>query len=262
VRSVALFAAALTVLLARQSLAYSSLAPADIAALEFRQHPGAALPLDAAFRDEDGATVRLGALFGRRPVVVILEYLHCATLCGFVLQDAARGLAAVPLVAGRDYEVAAISIDPRDGPADAQAARAQYLARFPGAGPGWHFLTGAAPEIARVADAVGFPFRHDDADGQYAHPAGITIATPEGKVARYLLGVDYRPLDLKLALTAASKGAIAAPASALLLLCFHYDPGTGRYSLAIADVLRGAALLTVAGIGAMMALLAYRHRRG
>jgi len=255
----ALACVALLLLGARPALAVSSLVPADTAALQFQQHPGAPLPLDATFRDENGQRRPLGGYFGRGPVIVVLDYLHCRTLCGFVLQDLAQGLAALP----GGYQVAAISIDPRDGPAEARAARQQYLARFPGgAAEGWHFLTGTAPEIARVAGAAGFPFRRDDSDDQYAHPAGIVVATPEGKVSRYLLGIDYRPLDLRLALAEASGDVIAAPASALLLLCYHYDPGKGRYGFAIAGAMRGAALATVLAIAAMMAVFAFRQRRG
>jgi protein SCO1 len=236
----------------------ASTLPADtVKDLSFRQHPGARLPLEATFRDEGGELVRLGDFFRGKPVVLVLEYLRCKSLCGFVLQDLAKALARSSLVAGRDYQVVAISIDPRDGAAEARAARATYLERFGQAdAAGWHFLTGAARPVADVADAVGFRFRYDPGIEQYAHPAGLIVAAPDGTIARYVLGLDYRPLDLRLALSEAAAGTIATPASELLLLCYHYDPGTGRYSFAINNVTRILCGVTVLGVGLLVVRLA------
>lgn len=253
----------LSLLAPHAAAARSTLTPDQFAGLAFAQHPGARLPLDAAFADEAGRPVRLGEFFGGKPVVLVLEYLHCRTLCGVVLGNLATALDRVSLDAGRDFAVVAVSIDPRDGPAEARAAKARELAhyRHPGAAAGWHFLTGTAAEIGRVADAVGFPFRYDAEIEQFAHPAGITLAAPDGTVARYILGVDYRPLDLRLGLVEASRGTVSSAASGLLLLCYCYDPQTGRYSVPINRATTIACLLTVAGIGAMVVGL-NRARRG
>lgn len=230
--------------------------------LVFHQHPGAALPLDTALVDESGRTVQLGSFFGHRPVVLVLDYLHCKTLCGFVLSDLVQGLDHVPLTAGKDFDVLAISIDPRETPADSQAARAQYLSRTAHPG-GWHFLTGTDKAVRRIADAVGFPYVYDAAADQYAHPAGVTIATPGGTIARYILGVDYAPLDLRLALTEAGRGAISTPATDLLLLCYCYDPATGRYSAQINTIMRVLGGVTALGLGAMLLRLSgVKLRRG
>lgn len=234
----------------------------QLESLIFHQHPGAGLPLDAPLTDESGRTVRLGSYFKARPVILVLDYLHCKTLCGFVLSDLARTLGEVPLAAGKDFEVLAISIDPRDTPADSRAARAKYLARNGSAG-GWHFLTGSDEAVHRIAAAVGFPYLYDASAEQYAHPAGITIAAPNGKIARYILGLDYRPLDLRLALTEASRGAVSSPATDLLLLCYCYDPATGRYSAQINLAMRILGGATVVGLGVMLLRLSgVRLRRG
>jgi protein SCO1/2 len=230
--------------------------------LTFHQHPGADLPLDTMLTDESGNPVRLGSYFKARPVILVLDYLHCKTLCGFVLSDLARTLGDVPLAPGKDFEVLAISIDPRDTPADSRAARAKYLARSDGAG-GWHFLTGSDEAVHRIAGRVGFPYLYDASAEQYAHPAGITIAAPNGKIARYILGLDYRPLDLRLALTEASRGAISSPATDLLLLCYCYDPATGRYSAQINLAMRLLGGATVLGLGVtILRLSGVRLRRG
>jgi len=238
--------------------AYSSIAAPALQALGFHQHPGAQLPLATSFRDSTARAVRLGDFFGRRPVVLVMEYLRCRTLCGVVLEDTASALRRTSLQAGRDYQVVAISIDPRDGPADARAARQRYLggmAARPAAA--WHFLTGSPQAIQRVAAAVGFAYRYDAATDQYAHAAGISIATPQGRLSRYLLGVGYRPLDLRLAIAEADREQVASPVADLLLLCYCYDPGTGRYSLAIGNITRALCLATALGI----ALLVLRLRR-
>ncbi|HEY3917251.1 MAG TPA: SCO family protein [Stellaceae bacterium] len=230
--------------------------------LVFHQHPGATLPLGTPLVDEDGRSVKLGAFFGTRPVVVVLDYLHCQTLCGFVLSNLVGALDHVPLAAGKDFEVLAISIDPRETPADSRAARAQYLARTAHPG-GWHFLTGTDDAVHRIAATVGFPYLYDAAADQYAHPAGFAVAAPDGTIARYILGVDYPPLDLRLALTEAARGAISTPATDLLLLCYCYDPATGRYSAEINTAMRILGGATALGLAAMLLRLSgVRLRRG
>ncbi|MFZ0500218.1 MAG: SCO family protein [Steroidobacteraceae bacterium] len=236
----------------------SSLQPGLLSELAFHQHPGAALPLEARFVDDTGRSVRLGQFFHGEPVVLVLEYLRCRDLCSYVLRDTAAALQRMPLIPGRDFEVIALSIDAREGPADSRAARAMDLPR--GRSAGWHFLTGGQPEIRAVAQAVGFPYRYDPAIDQFAHPAGIVVATPAGTVARYLLGLAYRPLDLRLALAEAGRGHIASPVADLLLLCYCYDPGTGRYSFAIRNATRALCGATLLGLGAMLFGLA-RPRR-
>lgn len=230
--------------------------------LVFHQHPGAALPLDTPLVDEDGHTIKLGAFFGARPVVIVLDYLHCQTLCGFVLSNLVGTLDRVPLAAGKDYDVLAISIDPRDTPAQSRAARAQYLARASHPG-GWHFLTGTDAAVQRIAAAIGFPYLYDAAADQYAHPAGFAIAAPDGTIARYILGVDYAPLDVRLGLTEAARGAISTPATELLLLCYCYDPATGRYSAQINAAMRVLGGATALGLAIMILRLSgVRLRRG
>jgi protein SCO1 len=228
---------------------HSTLRPEETSALGFEQRMGAALPLGVVLRDEAGRPVRLGDFFHGEPVVLVLDYLRCRTLCGVVLEHTASTLALTPLIAGRDYQVVAISIDPRDGPAQSRAARAKYLAG--GARPqsaAWHFLTGPDSSVRTVANAVGFHYRYDPAIDQYAHPAGIMLATPRGTIARYLLGVGFRPLDLRLGLTEAARGRISSPVAQLLLLCYCYDPGTGRYSFAIRNTTRALCAATVFGL--------------
>jgi len=239
---------------------HSSLLPADTRDLGFRQHMGAALPEEVTLRDGTGRWVRLSDFFRGEPVVLVLDYLRCRNLCGVVLEHTAKALALTPLTAGRDYQVVAISIDPRDGPAESREARMKYLAGLPAASAaGWHFLTGPEASVRAVADAVGFHYRYDPAIDQFAHPAGIMIVTPRGTIARYLLGVGFRPLDLRLGLTEAARGRISSPVADLLLLCYCYDPGTGRYSFAIRNTTRALCAATVLGLAFMVFRLSRRR---
>jgi protein SCO1/2 len=243
--------------------AQAALTQAQLGDLAFRQHPGAELPLDAALVDEQGRGVRLGDFFAaRKPVVLVLDYLHCKTLCGFVLGGLAQALARLPLAAGKDYAVVAVSIDPREGAADGRAARARSLARTGQAeAAGWHFLTGEKTTVRRIADAVGFPYRYDPELDQYAHPAGFVVASPDGTIARYILGVGYEPGELRSAIAAAAEGRVAAALNRLLLLCYGHDPRQGRYTPEIELAAILANLAAVLGLVAVIARL-YRRRNG
>ncbi len=239
----------------------SSFKASDFASLAFEQHPGAALPLDIRLRDETGQTVRLGRFFGQVPAILVLEYLRCPNLCGLVLGSLLDALGSVPLRAGRDFQVLAVSIDPREGPSDAAAARKRYAQRSRDAAS-WHFLTGPQAEVERLAQSVGFPLRYDAAIDQFAHPAGVVLASPAGRISRYILGVGYRPLDLRIGLLDAAAGAVPGPASGLLLLCYGYDPETGRYTLAVTRLLRAGALVTLLALAIPVAWMIRRERKG
>lgn len=240
----------------------SSLPSAAFDDLAFDQRPGAHVPSDVRLRDESGRPVRLGSLLTerRRPTVLVFDYFGCKTLCGLVLGDLATALHNMPLTPGRDYGVLAVSMDPRDSPRDATALKAKHFEADDAIAGATRFLVGDASEIKRLAEAVGFSYRYDADIDQYAHPAGLVILTPAGTIARYLLGVGYKPLDLRLGLLEAGQGAIAAPASRLLLLCYGYDPAHGTYGLLIGRLMQLVGIGSVALIGGIW-LLASRGRR-
>ena len=241
-----------------------ALQPGSFPALQFQQHPGAQLPLDAPLRDESGAPVSLGAYFGRRPVVLVLEYLHCPNLCGLVLGGTVQAMLQAGLRPGRDLEFVAVSIDPRETPADAAAARTHYAERLGGANAGavgWHFLTGAEPAVRRVAAAVGFPYRWDPQLRQFAHPAGIVVATPDGRISRYLLGLQPPPGTLGPAVAAAAHEQVAPPAYPLLLLCLGYDPQPGTVAAAVIQAVRVVAAAAAVLLLLLIVRLARRRTR-
>ena len=227
------------------------------------QHLNAQLPLDAAFHDEAGNNVTLGQYFHQRPVILTLVYYDCAMLCGQVLNGLVGSLNMLSLRPGKDFDLVTVSIDPGETPAQAKAKKDMYLKRYLNGGPadaaGWHFLTGAQPEIDALAKTIGFRYaRVQGPDGkfnQFAHASAIIVATPEGKLAQYYYGIEFSPKDLRLGLVEASHEKIGSLVDAVLLYCYHYDPTTGKYSAIVIRIVRLGGIITVLALGTFMALM-------
>jgi len=212
------------------------------------QRLDARVSLDLPFRDETGREVRLGEYFGRRPVILAFVYFRCPSLCGEVLDGLYAALKTLP---GEDYDIVAVSLDPREPPGRAVERRR---------GKG-HYLTGEEPAVRRLAEEVGFRYRYDAGTGLYAHAAGIMVLTPTGRVSRYFYGIEFSARDLRLGLVDASEGRIGSLAERLTLLCLRYDAATGRYSLAVLAAVRLAGALGALALAATILLLARRERR-
>ena len=208
------------------------------------------VPLDLVFTDESGREVELGDYFGRRPVVLALVYYECPMLCTQVLNGVATALSVMEFNVGREFDVVAVSINPREGPQLASQKKQAYVDRYkrPGTEAGWHFLTGKQESITRLADAVGFRYEFDKETGQFAHGAGIEVLTPKGVISKYFYGIEYSSRDLKFGLIEASEERIGRAIDHVLLLCYHYDPATGQY---------GAAALTLVRTGAVATIVAF-----
>jgi protein SCO1/2 len=236
--------------------------PGVLPEIGFDQRLGETVPLDLAFTDETGRSVKLGDYFGKRPVVLSLVYYQCPMLCTISLNGLAGALEVLSFVPGQEFEILTVSFDPAETPVLAAAKKQAYMARYkrPEADAGWHFLTGSKASVEALTRAVGFRYVWDEATKQFAHPAGILVLTPEGKISHYLFGVEYAPKDLRLSLVDAAKGKIGNLADQLLLYCYQYDPQTGRYSASILNVVRLGGALTVLGLGAFI-LTATRKRR-
>jgi protein SCO1/2 len=214
------------------------------------QRIGEQLPLDVTFHDVWGHDVALGAFFHDKPVVLALAYYDCPMLCTQVLNGMTGSLKTLSLDAGTDFDVVVVSIDPRDSYEMAAAKKDTYVRNYgrPQAAAGWHFLTGPDTSIKPLAAALGFHYAYDTNLKQYAHGAAIYVVTPKGVVSRYLLGIDFAPRDLRLALVEASNNRLGTAVDQVLLLCYHYDPSTGRYSTAVLDSMRVGFLLTVGAV--------------
>jgi protein SCO1 len=220
------------------------------------QKLGDQLPLDTEVTMEDGRTVKFGSLFASgRPVVLALVYYECPMLCNEVLNGLTGSLKGISLDAGKDFDVIALSFDARENekPGLAQNKKAAYMERYGRAGSekGWHFLTATQPSIDAIANAAGFHYQWDEKSKQFAHAGGVMVVTPQGKMSRYFYGIDYAPRDLKLGLMDSADNKVGSVTDQMLLYCFHYDPSTGKYGLAILRVVRLGAVLTLLGMGAM-----------
>jgi protein SCO1/2 len=241
----------------------STAVPTPLREVGFDQNLDQPVPLDIELRDEQGRSVRLGQYFGKRPVLMAFVYYDCPMLCTMVISSITGSLNTLSLDAGRDFDVVMVSFDPRETPALAAAKKAEHLRRYdrPGAAAGWHFLTGDQPSIDRLTQAAGFRYTWDAPTKQFAHPAGLVVLTPEGRLSRYLFGLDYGPRDLRLALVEASDGRIGNAVDAALLYCYHYDPMTGRYGLVVMRVVRAAGAATVLALGTFIFVMLRRDRR-
>jgi protein SCO1/2 len=234
----------------------------QLAELAFRPHPGARLPLTTTLTDENGRPVTLGKYFGKSPVILVLNYLRCTSLCGVTLRNLVAGaLAKLPLRPGRDYQLVAISIDPRDTPDDAATARSKYagLLERGGAERGMHFLTAVAAAVREIADVVGFPYRYDSLLDAYIHPAGFIIAAPDGVISRYVEGVAIAPRDLVGALAAAEEYKSQGPLARLVLLCHVQGAPLGRFTVPVLMAFTTADL--AAGFVLIALFTAIRRRR-
>jgi len=215
------------------------------------------IPLNLAFRDENGNRVELEQYFGQKPVILTLVYYNCPMLCTQVLNGVESGLKELPTDIGKQFEVVTISIDPTESHVLAKVKKEMYVGMYgrPGAAEGWHFLTGDEAQIKQLADAVGFRYAYDPDTKQFAHASAIMLLTPEGKISRYFYGIQFPSRDLRLGLVEASEGKIGTPVDQVLLFCYHYDPATGKYGLLISRVIQAGGALTVLILGIAMVIL-------
>ncbi|MGE0491305.1 MAG: SCO family protein [Vulcanimicrobiota bacterium] len=235
-------------------------ARAEAPRVDFVQRLGADVPGELVFLDEQGRQVRFDQLTGGKPSLLVLGYYHCPMLCHQIQGGLVDSLGQLEWSVGREFNVICVSIDSRERPELARKKQHAYLSRYdrPAAEKGWRFLTGGQEQINRLCDTVGFESVYDPPTDQFAHPAGLVVLTPEGKVSSYLLGISFPARAIKLALQRASSGGVGDPVDQILLLCFHYDPSTGRYSLAIMRLMQIAGLATVLLLAGW---INYMHRR-
>lgn len=235
--------------------------PDYLAHAGLEQRLGQPLPMQAQFTDETGKTAALASWFDGKPVVLALVYYKCTMLCPQVLHGLAQGLKQTTLAPGKDYEVLTFSIDPMDTPADAATQKRTFLSEIgrPDAVGSVHFLTASQPSIDAISAATGFHFvRVPGPDGkmdQFAHSSVIMFATPDGKMSKYLAGIEYQPRDLRMALLQASEKKISNPVDLLILYCCNYSPSSGKYTVSVIRILGIAGMVSLAIVVGMLVLL-------
>lgn len=238
--------------------------PEQLKEVKITEHLNSKIDLNLTFTDESGRTVVLSQYFNLgRPVVFNLVYYGCPALCGLVLNGVTKALKEVPGVPGKDYEVVTISIDHRETAQLAAAKKSAVIDTLgkPGAERGWHFLVGSEQNIRRVADQVGFGFKWMEDSQQFAHGAVTMLLTTDGRISRYLYGIEYSPRDFRLGLTEAAEGKYGTTVDRLLLYCFHYDAQAGSYVFFATNVMKAGGLLTIVFLGIALGRFWWQERK-
>ena len=243
--------------------------PADVTPLaledvRIEEKLGNQLPLDVELVDGSGRPWRLGSAFdGRRPVVLALVYYECPMLCGLILSGMAKAMRENGLEIGRDFQAVTISFDPDEKPLQAAERRRGYLQSLgrTEAGPDWPFLVGTAEATRRITDAAGFSFKRDQVSGEWAHLAAIFVLTPDGKISRYLYGIEYPSKEFRLSLVEAADGKVGTSFDRFLLTCYRYDPTSRKYEPYALGIVRAGALAVLVALTALIVGLVRRERR-
>ena len=227
------------------------------------QKLGAQIPGELTFRDSFGQLVKFADLYAKkRPILFTLVYYGCPRTCTAALNEMTKAMRTLSLNPGSDFDVVVVSFDPREGAELAAQKKLEYqsMYRRPGTEAGWNFLTGDEANIKALTSAVGFRYAWDAKHDQYIHAAGLMVLTPDGRISKYMYGVEYTGLQLKLGLMDASGGKVGTPVDQVLRYCFEYDPAAGKYTIAIMAFVRGACVLTVVGLVGFM-LVNFRRDR-
>jgi protein SCO1/2 len=251
-------------LIATAALADNSATPPRLPGeVSIQQNLNAQLPLDLMFRDESGRVVRLREYFHGRPVLLNFMYYRCPMLCSMVMEGVSSALTELKFDVGKEFDVITVSIDPRDTPQQAALKKEKYIKRYGrfGAAAGWHFLTGSESSIHALTRAAGFHYAYDPQHDQFAHGTVLLVTTAQGRLSRYLYGFEYKARDLRLALVEASANKIGTATDQLLLLCYHYDPATGKYSRSAMNVMRAGGIATIFGLAGFIFVMLRRERR-
>ena len=240
-----------------------ALTPGDLSRVKFEQHPGQQISRDLVFRDEKGHSSKLGDFFGNRPVILVLGYYRCPMLCTLINDGLINALENLRANVGADFDVVEVSIDPNETSAAATERKVLYVRRYgrSGAAAGWHCLVGDAKAISQLADEVGYRYAYDPKIKQYAHPSGLIVLTPDGTISRYIFGATFNSIELRDALAAAKKGTSDFVLSQIFLLCYHYNPITGKYGTLVLSVVRIASVGTLIALIVLIARMAGRDRQ-
>lgn len=237
--------------------------PQELEGVGVTEHLDQSIPLDLEFRDSSGKPVKLQQFFdGKRPVLLTLNYSDCPMLCSLHLNGLFDALKRMPWSMGDQFQMITVSINPLETSERASMTKQKYLQVYQraGAAEGWHFLTGREEDIKNLADTVGFHYRYSADTRQYLHAAVTFVLTPDGRLSRYLYGVQYDPQTVRLSLLEAAEGKIGTAADQILLFCFHYDADRGRYGPAAFRLMQVGGGATVLILGGLVWMLRRREK--
>lgn len=236
--------------------------PPDLKNVDIVENLGKEAALKAKFLTSDSTSITLNEILEQgKPIILNPVYYECPMLCTLVLNGLLDGVKSLGWNVGNEFIIVTFSIDPNEGPALAKANKNAYLEQYgrPGADEGWYFLTGSEENIRNLTNSIGFGFAWDEFGQQWAHGAAITFLTPDGKISRYLYGIEFSELDLKNAIGEASEGTIGSTLDRLLLYCYQYDPAARSYVPHAINIMKVGGLLTLSLVGSLLGFLWYRE---
>ncbi len=239
-------------------------APKRLKGVDVIEHLGERVPEGLAFHDQDGKAVTLGDyLHADVPVILTFNYSGCPMLCSLQLTGFVDGLKKLDFAAGKQFRVVTVLLDPKETAETARRFRSRYLAQYnrPGSESGWTFLTGSEANVQALAKAVGFSYNYNEVRGEYIHPAALTLLSPDGKVARYLYGLQYPEKTLRLGLVEASEGRVGTSLDRLVLYCFHYDSSEGRYAPIAARIMQLGGAVSLVVLAGFLTILIRRDKK-
>jgi protein SCO1/2 len=236
--------------------------PSELEGVGVDEKLGTVIDGSLEFVAESGRPVALSAYLNQgRPVILNFVYYSCPMLCSMVLNGVTSSIRDLDWTPGKEYEILTISFDPRETHELAAAKKQAYLASFDRPAPGWHFLADNNDSARKLAAQTGYKYKWDKSRNQYAHTAALIMLTPDGRVARYLYGIKYKPFDLRLGLTEAAQGRLKGTRmEQMLLFCFQYDANARSYVVTARNIMRAGGALTVLILGATLMRFWRRER--
>ena len=177
---------------------------------------------DARLVNEAGDTVLLRDII-TKPTILNLVYFRCPGTCSPLMWGVSKFIDGVDLQLGNDYDVITVSFDPSENIDLGIKKKASYISTMTKkeAAEHWHFFVSDSISIAKLTQSVGFNYQW--INSQYVHPTGLIALAPDGKIVRYLRGIEFLPFDIKITMIEAAKGKIGPSINRLLAVCYSYD---------------------------------------
>jgi protein SCO1/2 len=229
----------------------------ELQKIDVVEHLGESIPLNLEFTNDQGHSVLLEDYFHKgKPVLLTLAYYRCPMLCGLVLKGLSKGVSQLDYLPGEQFQMITISINPEESYRLAAAKQKNHVEALnkPVKKSSWVFLTDSTGNTKKLADALGFKYYYVEERNEYAHPAVTFVLTEDGRISRYLYGIEYKESDLRLSLLEASQGEIGTTMDRIILYCFHYDPDEGGYVLFAGNLMRIGGVITLLIIGSFLAV--------
>lgn len=186
--------------------------------------------------NEEDDTLNLLSII-KKPTILNLVYYRCPGICSPLMEGLADVIDRSDLRLGEEYQVFTVSFDPREDTELALRKKRNHLnlmAKKELAEDHWQFFTADSLSTAALTDAVGFRYKRTGND--FLHSATLIVLSPEGRITRYLNGINFLPFEVKLAIMEASEGRTGTTINKIIQYCYSYDPAGQTYVLNITKV--------------------------